>query len=549
VSTERNDHPSDDRPGDDHGPGHDTERRERPARRSRLTVAAVATAVLLAGGGGAYWATSSGGTGGDSKASQPLRFDGPDAAAAAPGSSDPSAGGGTYQLTGTLPQGPKTAAVYRTAGGPDQAAVTRLARLLGLTAPVESVQGSWQVGGSADGGGPTLLVGKDAPGTWSYTRYGAPTASSGAASSGSSSTSTSNVPSSGTTITDAPGPVSVQKAQAVAAPVLAGLGLSGARTDAAQTVGALRTVTADPVLGGLPTHGWTTSLQIGADGALTMGYGRLSALTAGDSYPVVDAAAALKELNAQPVMHPDLCVAPLPQPQVQKNQGAASGTGDDKGGKPGTGTVTTAAPPNLRDTRPCAPITPHKVQVRGATFGLSMQFVSGTQTLVPAWLFDTAQAGVARTAVVAQTAVDPSYITTGGSGGPGANAPGGPSPVSPATPANPGGPERVNPGGPERVDPGQPADPKAPHAVDLVQYKAAGRTLTLTFWGGVCPGYQASAQESGTEVKVRVTETPATAGKMCPMILRQLTRTVTLAQPLGTRTVVDTSDGQPIKGQ
>ena len=450
MSTERNDHPSDDRPGDDHGPGHDTDRRERPARRSRLTVAAVATAVLLAGGGGAYWATASGGDGGDSKASQPLRFDGPDAAAAAPGSSDPSAGGGTYQLTGTLPKGPKTAPVYRTAGGPDQAAVTRLARLLGLTAPVESVQGSWQVGGSADGGGPTLLVGKDAPGTWSYTRYGAPTASSGAvssgtvssgsSSSGSSSTSRtdpSNTASSDTTTTQAAGPVSVRKAQAVAAPVLAGLGLSGARIDAAQTVGALRTVTADPVVGGLPTHGWTTSLQIGADGALTMGYGRLSTLTAGDTYPVVDATVALKELNAQPVMHPDLCAVPLPQPQVQTNQGAASGAGDDKGGKPGSG-ATTAAPPNLRDTRPCAPVTPHKVQVRGAIFGLSMEFVSGTQTLVPAWLFDTAQAGWRYGPGGRETAVDPSYITRRQRRRPRRTPRA--LPVSPATPVDAGGP-------------------------------------------------------------------------------------------------------------
>jgi hypothetical protein len=338
----------------------------------------------------------------------------------------------------------------------------------------------------------------------------------------------------GPTTTGGSGPVSVQKAQQVTAPVLSGLGLSGARTDASQTVGALRTVSADPVVGGLPTHGWTTTLQVGADGALTMGYGRLSALAKGESYPVVDAKAALKELNAQPVMRPDICAVPQPEPRVSRAPGAMSG--DDKGGRPSPG-------PTLRDTRPCVPPAPHKVQVRGASFGLAMEFVAGTQALVPSWLFDTAQAGVARTAVVAQTAVDPSYIThdSGNGSGPGTNAPGGPSPVSPATP--------VDPGGPNRVDPAQPIDPRAPRPVVLGHYTTSGRTLTVSFYGGVCPGYTASAEETGTEVRVHVMETPASAGRMCPMILRQLTRSVTLKEPLGSRTVVDTSNGQPIRGQ
>ena len=29
-------------------------------------------------------------------------------------------------------------------------------------------------------------------------------------------------------------------------------------------------VSADPVVGGLPTHGWTTTLQVGSDGAVVM---------------------------------------------------------------------------------------------------------------------------------------------------------------------------------------------------------------------------------------------------------------------------------------
>ena len=54
---------------------------ERPARRPRLAIAAVAAAVLLAGGGGAWWATAASGGGDDGKASDsapaPLRLDGP----------------------------------------------------------------------------------------------------------------------------------------------------------------------------------------------------------------------------------------------------------------------------------------------------------------------------------------------------------------------------------------------------------------------------------------------------------------------------------------
>jgi hypothetical protein len=180
------------------------------------------------------------------------------------------------------------------------------------------------------------------------------------------------------------------------------------------------------------------------------------------------------------------------------------------------------------------------VQVRGATFGLALQFVSGVQSLVPAWLFDTAQAGVARTAVVAQTAVDPAYVTGGGSG----NGSASPTPVPPGTVS----PAPANPGGPRRPVPPAPSGPSA-HTVDVTAYHAAGSTLTVTFEGGLCPSYTASADESAGQVRVRVTETPAQPGKMCPMIIKTLTRTVTLDKPLGTRTVVDASDGQPVRGQ
>ncbi|MBY8876507.1 hypothetical protein [Actinacidiphila acidipaludis] len=563
MSTERHDQNSDEPshdPGQDAAQpaaadrGGDTARehpQDRPAHRSRLTVAAVAAAVLLAGGGGAYWAAASGGGGDDAKASQsapqPLRFDGPGVSASVSGDSasgtSPADSGDTYQLTGTLPGGPSSAPVWKPSGGIDQAAVQHLATVLGVSGPVTTVGGTWRVGGTVDGGGPSLMVGKDAPGSWVYTRFGAPPTmahpdrtiqqsgggtmapsggstgspgspgnSNGSDSSGDSSSSNSS--SSGTTATTgSTPPVSEQAALRSVQPLLAGLGLSGARTDASRTVGSLRTVEADPVLGGLPTHGWATTAQVGADGRITLANGRLSPLGKGATYPVVSAAAALKELNAGAVAHPDgptSCRLPVP-------------------------TMTPLAPGTsgnhaLPRTVPCLPRNPHPVQVRGASFGLSTQFVNGTQTLVPSWLFDTAQAGVKATSVVAQPAVDPKYITSGG----------GVTSV-PVTP--------VNPGGPVRTGPGQPADPRAPHPVEATAYQAKGSTLTLVFWGGLCGTYHGSADETATQVKVRVSEEPAKPGKVCPMIEKTLTVQVTLKQPLGSRTVVDATDGQPVRGQ
>ena len=49
-----------------------------------------------------------------------------------------------------------------------------------------------------------------------------------------------------------------EAAKAAAAPVLAALGQEDARLDATRCPGAVRVVTADPVVGGLPTYGWPT---------------------------------------------------------------------------------------------------------------------------------------------------------------------------------------------------------------------------------------------------------------------------------------------------
>jgi len=508
---------------------------EHPRKKARLLIATVAAAVLLAGGGSAWWATARNDA--THGGAEPLRMDGPGLTADAKGGPAPVTGDGAmYQLTGKLPEGPGGAPVYRASGAIPRSAVQHLATLLGVTGTVTSDHDSWRVGG-ADGG-PALLVGKSAPGTWSYTRSGpAPVT---AVPDGSNAGSAPANPAPGGSGTDSgtpagSAPVSEAAAKAAAQPVLTGLGLSGAAVDAAQTVGAERTVTADPEVGGLPTHGWQTSLQIGPDGRLSLGYGRLSALTKGATYPVVSAATALKELNARPVMHPDYGVESCVRPLAGSGGGSADGSGSapDQGGaeiKPASPTDK-KLPPSL----PCVPNNGHPTQVRGASFGLALEYVDGAQTLVPAWLFDTAPAGVTRTAVVAQTAVDPSYIRTG---------PGSTGTLPPPAPPS------VNPGGPEvSPSPASPPLAKRDHRVALDSYASNGSTLTLTFMGGVCDTYAASASESDSKVTVTVIATPKKAGAMCPAIARSFTAQVTLDKPLDGRTVVDAKSGQPLRGR
>lgn len=81
------------------------------------------------------------------------------------------------------------------------------------------------------------------------------------------------------------------------------------------------------------------------------------------------------------------------------------------------------------------------------------------------------------------------------------------------------------------------------HAMKIESYTASGSALTVRFWGGVCTGYTATAEESSDEVTVRVDAVPGRLGRMCSMIARLFTRTVELDRPLGARKVTDAWDG------
>ncbi|MEU9094914.1 hypothetical protein [Streptomyces sp. NPDC048428] len=472
-----------------------------PRRRSPLAVASVAAAVLLAGGGGAYWAATAadGGGGKDSAAdgsgsTPPLlsldeRAGGPATPSPrpsaptegiAPGEPDPHGGRVVYRASGALPDGPDKAAVQRAEGAVSASEVARLAKALGVQGTPRAEGTSWKVGSDGDGSGPVLRVTKQAPGTWTFARYG---------SGGTDNCESETVCSSKHVAPGGSGtPVSERAAKAAAVPVLKAVGQDHAALDAGQLMGSVRVVNADPVVGGLPTYGWATGIQVGPEGDVVGGSGQLKGLEKGADYPVIGAVDALKQLNAaQPPSGRKTgdCATPAPLEDGEKSSGMSCGK--QTGAEPATTTVT----------------------VDKAVFGLAARYVDGKQLLVPSWIFTVRPGtGGGTGATVTQVAVDPEYLTK--------DAPSEKTPDSGGTTESGG---------------------------TIQSYSADGRTLSVTFWGGVCSTYAASASEDGSTVRVSVTESKPEKGKVCIMIAKELTRTVTLDQPLGERNVVDAASG------
>lgn len=470
-----------------------------PRRRSPLAVASVAAAVLLAGGGGTYWAATAadGGSGKDSAGSgsgtPPMlsldeRTGGPATQSPspsapprgiAPGEPDPHGERLVYRAAGALPDGPAKAAVQRTSGTVSAAEVTRLANSLGLKGVPQAEGAAWKVGSAGDGSGPVLRVDKQAPGTWTFARYG----SGGTDNCGNKPTCSSKQVAPG----GSGSPVGEKAAKAAAAPVLKAAGQDGAALDARQLMGSARVVNADPVVGGLPTYGWATGIQVGSDGEVIGGGGQLKGLEKGADYPVIGAAEALKQLNAaQPSDGRENiggCATPAPLKDGAKPSAAC---GARTGAEPATTTVT----------------------VDKAVFGLAARHVDGKQLLVPSWIFQVRPAAGGTGNTVTQVAVDPKYLAK--------DAPSEKAPDAGGTTGADG---------------------------TVQSYSADGRTLSVTFWGGVCSTYKASASEDSDTVRVTVTESKPDSKKMCIKVAKKLTRTVTLDQPLGDRKVVDAGSG------
>ncbi|MGM9465046.1 hypothetical protein [Streptomyces murinus] len=435
----------------------------RSRRRSRAVVLSALAAVLLIGGGGAYVAASDGPggrtapTAADSTTPPPLALD---------DGSDPY--GAHYVAQGALPEGPGSAAVYGAGAEVRADQVLRLAKALGVSGTPVAEGHGWRIGGK-DGSGPTLQVNRDAPGSWTFSRY-AP---------GTDDCRKGPLCATGP-VGPTGAPVSAAVAERAAAPVLRAAGLEGARTDAGQVMGKQRVVTADPVVGGLPTTGWATGLTISGQGEVVGGHGLLSTPVKGATYPVLDAKKTLALMNAAPKgdhrMGAGGCASP--------GRFATRLEGPCGQASPGSGTAT--------------------VTVDKAVFGLAAHSVGGRQTLVPSWLFGTRDSGT-----VSYPAIDPRYLTS--------SAPSAPS-TSPT--AAPGG------------------------SVKVTGYTADDRSLTVSFYGGLCADYSVAARESATRVTVTVTE-HRQEGKICPMIAKEFTRTVRLKAPVDGRAVVG-ADGTRI---
>ncbi|MEU2070546.1 hypothetical protein [Streptomyces anulatus] len=456
-------------------------------RRPPLAVASVAAAVLMAGGGGAYWASTAAGDGGaadsgaSAKKSAPLlALDAPvDAPDSAASSSDTPPPG--IAPGEPDPGGPPV--IYRAAGelpdGPDEAAVHH-ARGTVASADVARLAKALGIPGSPRTEGTSWVVGDDGPGALLKVTKQAPGTWTFAR------TTPPKPCESGTMCANGasePGgdPVSEKAAKAAAAPVLKAAGQDDAALNAGQLMGDVRVVNADPKIDGLPTYGWSTGVQVGPDGEVTGGSGHLKALEKGDTYPAVGADEALKQLNA-----------------------ASRGKGDADRDIGGCATpVPHQGEPKPSDPQ-CVPSNgkraPVEQTVEDAVFGLALNYVDGRQTLVPSWLFTVRQAPGGPESTVTQVAVDPEFIEK---------------------------PDAPTPSGDRKV----------------TSYGADGRTLEVTFWGGVCSTYTASAKESAGQVRISVTEKPQEGKKACIMIAKELTRTVTLEKPLGDRTVIDAASG------
>ncbi|MEW1679685.1 hypothetical protein [Streptomyces sp. NPDC093594] len=454
-------------------------------RRSPVLVASVAAAVLLVGGGGAYLAAGAGedkgagtapGANGD-PTPPPLALDGFSESGPngiAPG--EPNPYGATYRADGTLPDGPDTAPVYHARGQVTEDKVVALAKALGMEGRPVAEGASWRIGGQ-DGSGPTLRVDKQAPGTWTFSRN----IPGGDNCKG----ATCKAPSG----TGGPA-VSEAAAKKAAAPVLKAVGQDEAKLDASQLLDGRRVVNADPVVGGLPTYGWTTGVVVGAGGEVVGGSGRLAEPVKGDTYPVVGADEALASMNGAPGAGDRVeiggCATPVPLEDGQRQE------------------------------EPCAPATKpagDTVSVDDAVFGLAAHSVDGRPALVPSWLFEVRPAGSDSPFTVTHPAVAPSFLAspTGSGEQPGER------------PSRPGD---------------EPTSAPAARDVAVEGYTAEGDELTVTFSGGVCADYEATASESGGRVTVKVTETPW-PDKVCIMIAKQYQQTVRLDAPLGDREVVD----------
>jgi hypothetical protein len=501
---------------------------ERPhGNRRRLTAVSVATAVVLAGGGGAYWASNATEpAGGAAPASDggtnppPLTLDSPGLSEAGDGTErgiapgEPNPNGTIYEAEGELPAGPDSAAVHRPDGEVTRSEVAALAEALDLPGRPTEDDGRWRVGGPRDGSGPLLTVDDGRGGaSWAYVRY-RPAGDDLCGKPKDGGASTLRAPChdgpagngvAGGDRDTAADPVSAEEAKQAVRPALAALHLEKAELDASATYDALRVVNAQPHAEGLPVQDWVSSFTVDSSGRLVRGHGHLGDLVKGAEYPVMTADETLKALNKHREGRagaPPCDTGPPVEPK----------TGDARiGGYPeGDDVVTCSAPDSSGADENTARVT-------DATFGLAAEYAKGEPVLVPAWLFEVRGQGAEDTYQVTFPAIESRFLRTPGDGGSGGAPDGGDAPVSP--------------GGERRA---------------LVSYTVDGRELTVTFWGGVCHDYRATAKDRGEQVALTVQPRNAEPKKPCIMIAKKQQVTVQLDEPLGGREVVEAQSGEEL---
>ncbi|MDX3803086.1 hypothetical protein [Streptomyces sp. AK04-3B] len=465
-----------------------------PRRRSPLLIASVAAAVLLVGGGGAYLTAGAvGGSGGGSGSGSPSGGDSPATLAL----DDYAAGKGASQgsSNGIAPGEPNPYGVtYQAAGtlpdGPGSAPVY-WAKGEVTADEAAGLAKALGVDGTPVADGEAWRIGAgDSSGPALRVNRQAPgmwTFTRYAPGADNCTSLSDKCAQSPTPATDEP--VSEAAAKKAAAPVLKALGQDDAKVDASLTMGAQRMVNADPVVGGLPTYSWTTGISVNAQGEVVAGNGQLEAPAKGDTYPLVSAQEALDALNAAP------------------------GTGH----RMGIGGCASPVPLKDRLESPCGASTSAPARqtatVEDAVLGLAPHTSGGRQVLVPSWLFAVKAAGDADGYTVAQPAVEPAYLKSA---------------TTPAPTPRPTGSSGTR-------------------DVKVDGYSAEGRELTVSFTGGVCADYKATATESKDEVKVTVTQTPW-PDKVCIMIAKEYHQVVQLDAALGARKVVGSNGaGVPLE--
>ncbi|MFJ9019241.1 hypothetical protein ACIRPU_04505 [Streptomyces sp. NPDC102259] len=465
-----------------------------PRRRSPVLIASVAAAVLLVGGGGAYLTSSAvGGSGGDAGSGSPSG-DGTPAAlllddyAGGTGTGADTPEGGT---SGIAPGEPNPYGVTYKADGtlPDGPGSAPVYWAKGEVTKDEVARLAKALGAEGtpvvDGDAWKVGAGNDGSGPVLRVNRQAPGMWTFARyAPGTDNCTAGTDKCTVTPSAESVAPVSEAAAKKAAAPVLKAVGQGGAEVDASQVMGSQRVVNADPVFGDLPTYGWTTGISVSAQGEVVGGNGQLETPVKGDTYPLLSAREALDALNAAPGTDHRMgiggCASPVPLKDRLESPCGAS----------------TAAPQAQTAT------------VEDAVLGLAPHTSGGQQVLVPSWLFDVKGSGAADGYTVTQPAVEPAYLKSATT----------PSPAP--TPSASSGTRDV------KVD----------------GYTAEGDDLVVSFTGGVCGDYEATATESGDEVKVTVTETPW-KDKVCILIAKEYHQTVHLNESLGSRKVVGSDGG------